>query len=252
MASTLTPAGLLPVTFSQLEGVDLCACYGAHNRGADFYDVVAAGSRILFLLTDSDAAEANPGEVGQKTQIAFRRNALQFFEPAEVNESDAVAELAHSVNLELIQAAGGARPSPTFLGCFNPETGILTYASGGHLPAYLREGQQFSPLASTGMALGLFTHTTFEAAFLALQPGDALLLTSKGVGQCKRGSDEFGHNRLEECLVASASLSACEICQTVLQRAQNFSNVPWWYVRAALQAKKQAHQDRTVLALIRR
>jgi serine phosphatase RsbU (regulator of sigma subunit) len=246
MGPSITPPSLLPPNWPRLEGVDLHACCFSECRGGDFFDGLTVGERALFLLTDVAGERPTAQQVTQKAQGVFREKAQEIFARPEVNESDAVAELAHALNLALIEAAGGVRFSPTFLGCFNQTLSILTYCNAGNLVALFREGSQVRVLESNAMSLGLFSHTTFEAAVLALQIGDALLLATKGVNESKSGKEEFGVERMMKLLSDSPSLPASELCTLLLQQAHDFADVPRW-------PKKQApDQDLTALALIRR
>jgi serine phosphatase RsbU (regulator of sigma subunit) len=242
---------LLPVDWSKLDGVDLRARYHSECRGGDFFDALAIGHRVLFLMTDIAGARSQAKQVALVAQNVFRQRAGEFFVGSEVNESDAIAALAHAVNLSLIEAADGVRFAPTFLGCFNRVLGILTYCNAGSLLALLREGEDVRVLESTGMPLGLFTHTTFEAVVLAFQEGDSLLVVTKGVVESGRGSDEFGVERVERLLENSTAKSASEICDTVLQQAYDFTNHPWSRVLGFLHPGKR-QEDLTALALVRR
>jgi serine phosphatase RsbU (regulator of sigma subunit) len=242
---------LLPVDWLKLDGVDLRARYHSECRGGDFFDALAIGHRVLFLMTDIAGARSQAKQVALVAQNVFRQRAGEFFVGSEVNESDAVAALAHAVNLSLIEAAHGVRFAPTFLGCFNRVLGILTYCNAGSLLALFRDGGNVRVLESTGMPLGLFTHTTFEAVVLAFQEGDSLLLVTKGVVESGRGADEFGVERVERLLKESTVESASEICNTVLQQAYDFANRPWSRVLGFLQSGKR-QDDLTALALVRR
>lgn len=253
MASPLTEPALLPVDWSHLDGVDLHARYYSECRGGDFFDGLAVRERVLFLLTDIAGARPKAQEVAQKAQSVFRQAAQELFTGSEVNESDAVAKLAHAVNLALIEAEGGVRFAPAFLGCFNQTLGILSYCNAGNLLALCREGDKVRVLESSGMPLGLFTHTTFEAVVLAFQKGDALLVTTKGVTESKCGREEFGVQRVTRLLADSASLSASEFCELVLRQAHDFAHRPWWHIQGFLPGRKRAgYDDLTALALVRR
>ena len=179
---------LLPVDWSKLDGVDLHARYHSECRGGDFFDALAISHRVLFLLTDIAGTRSQAKQVALVAQTVFRQKAQELFEDSEVNESDAMAALAHAVNLSLIDAVHGVRFAPTFLGCFNRMLGVLTYCNAGSLLALFRDGGNVRVLESTGMPLGLFTHTTFEAVVLAFQEGDSLLVVTKGVVESGRGS----------------------------------------------------------------
>ena len=187
-------SALRPVDWSRFDGVDIFAGHHSDCRGGDFFDALLLGDRALFLLTDIAGPRPQALRVAAAVQNAFRGKAEELFGPSqvdgsEVNESDAMAALAHTVNLSLIEAATRAQFAPTFLGCFERTLGILTYCNAGNVLALARDGMDVRALESSGMPLGLFTHTTFEAMFLALQQGEALLLVTKGVA-------EFAEDRL--------------------------------------------------------
>jgi hypothetical protein len=101
--------------------------------------------------------------------------------------------------------------------------------------------------------LGLFTHTTFEAAVLALQEGDAVLLVTKGVTESRRGAAEFGVERVSRTLRNSTAASASAICEAVLREAYDFANRPWSRLLSFLYRNKRCRpDDLTALALVRR
>ena len=170
------------------------------RRAGDFFDGLAVGSRVLFLLTDIAGAQVEGDAAVAGVQNAFRQKAQELFAAPDVNESDAIAALAHAVNLALIEAAQGLRFAPTFLACFNLTLGILTYCNAGSLLALSREAGNVRVLESNGMPLGLFSHTTFEAVIRVFHEGDALLVVTKGVTESRRGSSEFGGERVERLL----------------------------------------------------
>jgi serine phosphatase RsbU (regulator of sigma subunit) len=248
----MTGPGLLPVSWPRLDGVDLHARYHSECRGGDFFDGLPVRQRVLFLLTDIAGTRVRAYQVALEVQKVFRQRAQQLFEGSHVNESDAIAELAHAVNLSLIEAAHGVRFAPTFLGCFNRTLGILTYCNAGSLLALFLERGNVRVLESTGMPLGLFTHTTFEAVILAFQEGDKLLVATKGVTESRRGTSEFGVERVEQLLRDSTAESASELCETVLREAYEFANHPWSRLLGLLQGgKRWGQEDLTDLALVR-
>jgi serine phosphatase RsbU (regulator of sigma subunit) len=238
--------------FDGSDGVDVYARHFADCRGGDFFDCLAIGPRVLFLLTDIAGPRLESRELMLQVQDAFRQKAQALFTGSLVNESDAIAALAHEVNLALSETARRARMAPTFLGCFNVSLGILTYCNAGSLLALLRDGANVRVLESGGMPLGLFTHTTFEAVVLALQQGDALLTVTKGVTESKRGATEFGVERVKQLLKKSTANSASEICDLALREAYDHAHHPWSRVLGLLHAGQRRQDDLTALALVRR
>lgn len=253
MDSSVAGPALLPVVWSQFEGVDLHARYHPQCRGGDFFDALPVGEHLLFLLTDVAGLQLQAREVTSEVQNIFRQKAQELFEGPDVNESDALAELAHAFNLALIEAAQGVHAAPTFLGCFNRTHGILTYCNAGDLLALVRYGGSVRVLESSGMTLGLFTHTTFEAAILVLQEGDTLLVVTKGVTGSRRGGTEFGVQGVTRTLKNTTAASASEICQAVLRDAHDFSHHPWSRLLGLFHKEKACNEDdSTALALVRR
>jgi serine phosphatase RsbU (regulator of sigma subunit) len=250
-ATQLATSTLLPVVWSQFIGVNLYARHHSQCRGGDFFDALPVGEHVLFLLTDITGLQTR--EVLSQLQSVFRRNAQELFAGSAVNESDALAELAHAFNLALMEAAQGVHFTPTFLGCFNLTHGILSYCNAGNLLALFRSEGNVRVLESSGMSLGLFTHTTFEATVLALQQGDAVLVVTKGVTGSRRGGTEFGVQRVTRTLKNKTAASASAICEAVLREAHDFAHHPWSRFLSVFQRSKRCNQDDlTALALVRR
>jgi serine phosphatase RsbU (regulator of sigma subunit) len=256
MASSLTSLGVpgpepCPVDLTQLEGLDLSARYHSDRCGGDFFDGVAIGSRLVFLLTDIAGPRSEAHAIAAEAQVSFRQTARDLFSADDANESEAVAALAHDVNRALIEAAKGVRFAPTFLGCFNLTLGILTYCNAGRVLAVFRDAESVHALERGGVPFGLFTHVTYEPAVLAFERGDKLLMVTKGVIESRQGATEFGAERVERLLEDSNGGSAAEICDTVLREAYDFGNHPWARVYNLLHARKRSHEDLTAVALVR-
>jgi serine phosphatase RsbU (regulator of sigma subunit) len=242
-----------PVNLTRLKGLDISARYHADRCGGDFFDGVTIGFRLVFLLTDIAGPRSETHAIAAEAQVAFRQRAQELFAPADANESDAIATLAHDVNRSLMEAANGVRFAPTFLGCFNTTLGILTYCNAGRVLAVFRDTTSACVLERGGVPLGLFTHVTYEPAILAFESQDKLLLVTKGVTESRRGAAEFGVKRIERVLEHANGDSASQICDKVLSEAYNFGNHPWSRVYDFLFTRRQrSDEDLTAVALVRR
>ena len=107
MASSVTSVGIAgpapcPVDLMQLEGLDLGARYHSDRCGGDFFDGIAVGSRLVFLLTDIAGPRSEAHAIAAEAQVAFRQTARELFSTVDANESEAIAALAHEVNPSLI------------------------------------------------------------------------------------------------------------------------------------------------------
>jgi serine phosphatase RsbU (regulator of sigma subunit) len=242
----------LPVNLPQLEGLDLKARYHSDRCDGDFFDGVAIGSRVVFLLMDIAGRRAETHPIAVEVQNVFRTRAQDLFEPPDANESEAIALLARDVNRSLIEAAQGVRFAPAFLGCFNLTLGILTYHNAGRILAVFHEANNVRVLEPDGIPMGLFTHSTYEPAVLAFEPRSKLLLVTKGITESRRGAAVFGGERVTRLLQNSSTDSASGICEAVLREAYDFGHHPWTCVYDLLHLRKPCKKDDlTAVTLVR-
>ena len=262
MASSRTDSGAslglpdctpLQVNLPQLEGLDLQARNHSDGCGGDFFDVLAIGSRVVFLLTDIAGTPPETHAIAAEVQKTFRARAQELFQPPEANESEGIALLTRDVNRSLIEVAGGARFAPAFLGCYNRTLGILTHHNAGHLLAVFHDGVSARVLEPAGIPLGLFTHSTYEPAVLAFEPRARLLLVTKGITESRRGTTVFGAERVQRLLEDSNTDSASEICEAVLREVNDFETQSRSRVRDLLRPRKRRNRDDlTAVTLVRR
>jgi len=235
----------------QLNGLDLKARYHADRCGGDFFDVAIVGSRVVFLLMDISGRQAEAHPIATEVQNVFRAKSQEIFESSGTNESHGISDLAGCVNRAVIEAAHGVRLAPAFVGCFNLALGVLTYHNAGLLVVF-RDAGGVRILKTGGISMGLFTHCTYEPAFLAFEPGARLLLVTKGISLRRRGSAMFGEERIKRLLENSNTDSASEICNTVLKEAYDFGNHPmsrlYDFVRPG---RKRQGDDLTAVVLVR-
>ena len=213
-----------PTQLPTLPGVGIAALYHGARMGGDFYDfAVTQSGRLIFLLLDIAGKRREALDIAASVQERFRESAPELFRGEDMNQSDALSELNIQVNRAILKAAGGVRHAPAFLACYDPKVGTLTYINAGHLPALLKENGGVTPLAANGIPLGLFSHATHDAAFVVMPPGSVLLLASKGLVESRRGSKEFGLERVIEVLQAREFRDAQELCSSVLAAVETFT-----------------------------
>lgn len=242
-----------PVNLPELAGLDIKSRYLEDRCSGDFFDAVLTGARVLFLLTDIAGSREETHPIAAQVQEVFRAKARELFEPPDANESEGIALLAHAVNRALMDAAHGVRFSPTFVGCFNLPVGVLTYHNAGAMTAIFRDAEGTRILGSGGIPMGLFTHSTYEPAFLAFDAGAQLLIVTKGVTEIRHGATTFGIDRVQRALENSGTESALQICEDVLREAHDSDNHPWSRVYGFLHpGKRQCRDDMTAVALVRK
>jgi len=224
----------------ELHQAELAAAYYGERQGGDHYDFVRVGpTRVLFGLLDIAGRIEENGTIVSVAQQTFRTLSPELFSAVDVNEADAMAELCLELNRAIMSAEGGIRSCPAFAGCYNEDLGTICYFNAGHTPGLLRDATGVAELPATGLPLGLFSHATCEAPLVALPPGAALLLVSKGLLEGRRRREEFGLDRVKSGLQQAAGETAKELCATMIDGVQQFMRKP------------PVHNDVTALALVR-
>jgi len=224
----------------ELRQAELAAAYYGERQGGDRYDFVRVSpTRVLFGLLDIAGRIEENGAIISAAQHTFRTRSPELFSAVDVNEADAMAELCLELNRAIMAAEGGIRSCPAFAGCYNEDVGTICYFNAGHTPGLLRDTIGITELPATGLPLGLFSHATCEAPLVALPPGAALLLVSRGLLEGRRRREEFGLDRVKSGLQQATGETAKELCVTAIDGVQQFMRKP------------PVHNDVTALALVR-
>lgn len=223
-----------------LRDAQLAAVYLDQRIGGDCYDFLRVGpTRVLFVLLDVAGRAADNREIVASAQDAFRSIGAELFALEDVNETNAMVELFLQLNRNIMKTAGRVCSSPAFAGCYNESLGTVSYFNAGHTPGLLRDGAGIVELPATGLPLGLFSHATPDASIIALEPGSALVLVSRGVVEAKNRTKELGLEKVKKNLERLQARTAQEICMAVLDQVRDFTKRP------------PTDNDVTVLALVR-
>lgn len=226
--------------FPQLKGAEIAGVVHGLRVGGDFYQFVRANQeRVLFGLLDVAGKHSENRGIVAAANGTFRDRGALCLASSEVNEADAMMEFCLELNASIRGAAKGVRQCAAFLGCYNEELGTVCYVNAGHTPGLLRYDSEISELGSTGMPLGLFSASTYEAPTVAVPVGGGLLLVSRGVVEAARKKEEYGIERLRQHFLASPLANAPALVKAALDAVVEF----------APDATKQ--NDLTALALLR-
>jgi serine phosphatase RsbU (regulator of sigma subunit) len=218
--------------FPKIEGAEIAATTYGRRAAGDFYDSLRVGpERVLFGLLDVAGRRETNQTILSVAQAIFRDFGTEVFSPDDINESEAMTTLCLRLNRSLMEAASGVHSCPAFIGCYHERLGTLCYTNAGHTPGLLRDKTGIVELASTGLPLGLFSHATCEAPTVAMDKGAALVLVSRGVVEGKSKNhhseaEEFGLERVKDCLQADLSTNAATLCATILNNVGDFTGEP--------------------------
>lgn len=232
----------LPASIPRLRGAEIAAVYYGQRRSGDFYDCMRINDEcILFGLFDVAGGLHESRPILVALQEAFRSSGALVLKPRDVNALESMLELWLQLNTAVMRAAGGVHSCPAFLGCYNEEMATLSYVNAGHPPGLCRDHANVRRLEATALPLGLFSHSVPDSSVQFLEPGNGILLVSKGVLEARQRGEEFGIERVADYLrdVGSEYQSAHETCVGVLGRVRQFMGTA------------PTHNDVTALSLVR-
>ena len=224
----------------QLAGADIAGIVYGQRVGGDFYQFArVSAQRVVFGLLDVAGDSKENHGIVVAANAAFREQGPACLGDDELNEADAMMEFCQALNASIRSAAKGIRTCAAFLGCFNELLGTVCYINAGHTPGLLRYDSSISELPATGMPLGLFSASTYEAPTVAVPKGGALLLASRGVVEAAQKREEYGLQRLKAQFEQTPLTNAHDVASSALGAVRQFADG----------ASKQ--NDLTTLALVR-
>jgi sigma-B regulation protein RsbU (phosphoserine phosphatase) len=215
--------GMLPHDFDGLGreyGVEFGAVLEpAREVGGDLYGAISAGPERLMIFLGDVSGKGIPASMFMVRAISLARLlAREIAEPERI-----LARL----NDELA-ADNPSNMFVTFLcATFEPKTGRLAMANGGHCRPVLRRAGAAPCWAvrNLGTALGFEPVMAYERTELTLRPGDALVLYSDGVTEAFNPHEEcYGNDRLLADMGGFNGQSAPDITAGLLKKVRAFAN----------------------------
>ena len=226
--------------FPAIDGAEISAMVHGVRVGGDFYHFFRANPRrVVFGLLDVAGQRSENKSIIAATREVFQRRGCERFADEDVNEADAMMEFSMDLNAAIRKSASAICVCAAFVGCYNEDLGTVCYVNAGHTPGLLRHGEEVSELRATGLPLGLFAASTYEAPIVAVAPGSSLLLVSRGVVEAHRKKEEFGLHRVRSHFATLPLENANVVAASMLDAVRQ-------YLGAA-----PAINDLTTLALVR-
>jgi serine phosphatase RsbU (regulator of sigma subunit)/anti-sigma regulatory factor (Ser/Thr protein kinase) len=166
---------LLPGRLPQVTGVETAARYLPARAavGGDWYDVLELpGGRLGVAIGDVVGHGPKAAALMGRLRTALHSYALEGTGPGRV--LDLVDRFVRSTGEDAMATAA--------YGVLDPETGVLRFATAGHLPPILISGGDAKLIEITPAApLGAFAYTGYLERELPLADGDVLLLYTDGL-----------------------------------------------------------------------
>ena len=179
--------------------------------GGDWYDFIPFDDgRIGMVLADVSGKGMAAALLMSATRGMVRSLAQACCSPGEVMDR---------LNRLMIQDFPTGRFVTMIYAVLNPLTRTMTFASAGHLPPLLIEGNQSRfVIAESGTPLGLLAGEYSESTVL-LPENSRLVFYSDGITEASRGDEEFGLERL-----AQASLRKEAGPESIIGDVRNYVN----------------------------
>ena len=109
---------------------------------------------------------------------------------------------------------------------YNPATGELTYANGGHNTPLIVHADGSSTLLplTGGIALGVMDDLPYQQRTITIAPGDTVILYTDGVTEAMNGAgEEFGVERLCEVFAAASPKNSREAVMAIFEAVNAFA-----------------------------
>src|SRR4029079_18016106 len=171
-----------------------------------------------FKVDDARAALCVADVAGKGVAGALLMSNMQAALQSLASERISPSELCGKLNLLMC----GNTPLRKFITCFYSELDInqrkLPFTNAGHNPPMLvRPDGECILLEEGGRVIGAFCDSTFTQQEIQLNDGDKLLLFTDGVTEARNADgEEFGDQRLQECLRSYTGSNAAELRTLVL------------------------------------
>jgi sigma-B regulation protein RsbU (phosphoserine phosphatase) len=206
---------MLPTGTYAAGDADICGVTRPANTvGGDFYDVLPlADGRVIITIGDV-AGKGSPAALLMALLLAVLRTL--------VDENLEPCALVARLNTQICRHSPGSRFITLFYGIYTPGTGELTYVNAGQNPPLLRRTDgTIERLAGTGIALGMFEGSTYEAAESIVRSGDILVLYSDGVTEAENPAGQpFEESGLDRVVAAHGLETPAELAPAILRAVE--------------------------------
>ena len=209
---------LLPETAPLVEGFDIAIlnepCYAV---GGDYYDFLNLGpNTLLVVIADVEGKGVSSALVMSNLQATLRALVLHLH---------SLDEIAESLNRMILTDTRSQKYLSIFIGLIDTRRKGLHYINCGHVPPVIvRPGQDNIHLTEGGMVIGLFENARYQRGQTKLQKGDILVLCTDGITESMDTmQEEYGTERMVQCVATAAEQKATEIISTLSADVARFS-----------------------------
>jgi serine phosphatase RsbU (regulator of sigma subunit) len=210
--------GMLPEEAPEIPQTDLAGFNAAcRTVGGDYYD--------FFPYPDDRVALALGDVSGKGMPASLMMMALKAHVQVLAEYTNDLADFMTRLNKATCANCPSNRFITFFFCMFDSRSGQLRYSNAGHNPPVLvRASGQVHMLEGGGPVLGILPPAVYTEDLACLNPGDVLVLYSDGVTEANNPEyEEYGEERLVECLKEVRDQPAAAIVQAVIKSVTDFA-----------------------------
>jgi serine phosphatase RsbU (regulator of sigma subunit) len=218
--SQVIQRGLLPTEIPYVAGMNTAAfSRPAQIVGGDYFDFVDFKDGTHgFVMADVSGHGVSAGMLISSLQTAFH---------TLVPDADSPLSVLERINRLYIHNIHVTTFVTIFLGKYNPQTCVMSYANAGHNSAYVyRVGtNQETWLRPTGPAIGLSERFFINCEDVQLEPGDILLLYTDGITEAEDSQGvSWGEERMADIIRRNADASSEQLIQMIMAALKEHTN----------------------------
>ena len=210
---------ILPTEFPQSPLFDVFGSMEpARDVGGDFFEVLnLPGGRVGLAVADVSGKGVPSALFMMSSSTLLRGAAVGRTSPDEVLKE---------INRLLYENNEAAMFVTVFFCIFDPATGELVFANGGHNPPLVvgRDGSSRLLEQTAGVALGVVPDVTYEQRSVTLDPGEMMVLYTDGVTEAENEDQEqFRVERLQAVYAGGRMTNAREANEAVFRAVREFA-----------------------------
>ena len=190
----------------------------AEEVGGDFYDFFFLSPRRVGIVVADVSGKGVPAALF----MAVSRTLLKATATFGISPGPCLTKL----NNLLYEGNEKSLFVTVFYGILDLDTGVLTYANGGHNPPMRVNGAGAVTVleGTNGIALAVVGDLAYREGTLHLAAGDTLVLYTDGVTEAKNPvSEEFGEERLVELLATLGGMPSSRVSARVMEAVHDFA-----------------------------
>jgi len=211
---------LLPDASTRFEDIQIAAMnVPSRQVGGDYYDIIESENTLYVAIADV---------TGKGIPASLLMANLQAMLHVLTPVRDDIAFATGKINDIIYKNTPSDKFISFFWGWYDASTSEFTYVNAGHNPPYLiRDGEKEPILLSHGGVLlgAMPTIMPYKSNRIKLQKNDIIAMYTDGVTEAMdEVEEEFGEERLIDCLLKNRQLNALAVMEAVLDEVKTFTN----------------------------